>query len=183
MGFQPPTNLNWWVDPGFLVAINPRRHPKDFSPARHPKAHTQVPGGHSSAGPGKPFGAGDFEKSNPGKINMERKNGGLVSLVQMIFLFNWVILGVHVKFQGCTPLKTNSFPGWKILIFKVGNTSTHSWWKISSQSADMLDYDPKPPACENSSENHRRMTWNFFRLGKKNTKTFICHWPTGGVGG
>ena len=183
MGFQPPTNLNWWVDPGFLVAINPFWHPKDFSPARHPKAHTQVPGGHSSAGPGGHLGLEIWRNLTPGKSTWNGKMEVWLVWFRWFSFFTWVILGFHVEFQGCTPLKTNSFPGWKILIFKVGNTSTHSWWKISSQSADMLDYDPKPPACENSSENHRRMTWNFFRLGKKNTKTLICHWPTGGFGG
>ena len=34
----------------------------------------------------------------PWKINVEPKNGGLV---QMMFLFNWVIFKFHVNFPGC----------------------------------------------------------------------------------
>ena len=39
-----------------------------------------------------------FDYGTAWKINMEAQHGGLV---QMMFLFNWVIFRFHVNFKGC----------------------------------------------------------------------------------
>ena len=174
------TKLNWWVDPGFLIAINPIRHPKDFSP-RHPKAHTQVPGGHSSAGPGKPFGTGDFEKSNPWKINVERKNGSFGS-DDFPFSIGW-FWGSMLHFRGVHP--------WTLTVLLAGKSScsrseTHRLIHGGKSPANLqICWIDLPLGCEISSENHRRMTRGtiFRQREKNNPKPSFAIGQLGGLGG
>ena len=65
-------------------------------------------------------------KSTPWKINMEPENHGLV---QMIFVFNWVIFRFRVNLPGCTaiyalkPAKSIS-PNW-VIFSKVNQWKSH----------------------------------------------------------
>ncbi len=59
------------------------------------------------------------------KINMEPKNGGLV---QMIFLFNWVICRFHVNLPGCT--------SWWFRLYGRGILYTLTWF---NHQLDFMD--------------------------------------------